>query len=345
MSDEQQPFDDKRAAWQDPAPRKTTSGKEAGENGAWERDVLSRLALAAVTEQRRARRWGIFFKILIFLYLFMVLWLMQGNRGESGFADGDHTALVELNGVIDDSGDASADNIVSSLRDAFDSKGTRGVILRINSPGGSPVQAGYINDEIRRLRKEHPQIRLYAVVTDICASGGYYVAAAADKIYADKASIVGSIGVRMSGLNTFGFVDAMKKLGIERRMLAAGNDKAMLDPFSPLKEDEVKHVTKLLETIRQQFINVVKQGRGNRLKGDDNTLFNGLFWTGEQAMDLGLVDGLANASYVAREVIGAKKIVDYTHRPSPLERITDRLGVEMAKGFAGVLGLGDSRLR
>jgi protease-4 len=345
MSDNQQPPSDERNAWEGGAPSKeSTPQKSAGE--AWERDVLSRLAFAAVNEQKRTRRWGIFFKILTFTYLFMLFWIVQGNRGEPGvLTEGDHTALVELKGVIADDSNANADSVVSALRDAFKSKGTRGVILQINSPGGSPVQAGTINDEIHRLRKQYPQIPLYAVVTDICASGGYYVAVASDKIYADKASIVGSIGVIMSGLSTFGFVDTMKKLGIERRMMAAGEDKAMLDPFSPLKKDEVKHIKTLLETIHQQFIKVVKEGRGNRLKGDDHTLFNGLYWTGQQALDLGLIDGLGNTSYVAREVIGAEKIVDYTNRPSPLERITDRLGVVMAKSVASVLGITETELR
>ena len=352
MSDNQPPSGDDRAAWEGSERTKTTAshtGKEdmaKGGEESWERDVLARLAFSAINEQKRARRWSIFFKILIFGYLFLVFWTIQGNRGERSLVDsGDHTALVELKGIIADDADANADDVVGALRDAFKSKDTRGVILRINSPGGSPVQAGYINDEIRRLRQKYPKIPLYAVVTDICASGGYYVAVAADKIYADKASIVGSIGVRMSGLTTFGFVDAMKKLGIERRMLAAGDDKAMLDPFSPLKEEEVKHVTTLLETIHQQFIRVVKEGRGDRLKGDDNTLFNGFYWTGAQALDLGLVDGLENSSYVAREVIGAEKIVDYTHRPSPLERLTNRFGVVMAKAFAAILGVTETGLR
>ena len=352
MSDNQQPPGDDRAAWESSEPSKPNAispGKgdkpKAGEES-WERDVLSRLAFAAINEQRRSRRWSIFFKFLIFAYLFLVFWSIQSNRGEHALMEsGEHTALVELKGVIADDADANADDIVSALRDAFKNKNTRGVILRINSPGGSPVQAGYINDEIHRLRKKYPKIPLYAVVTDICASGGYYVAVAADKIYADKASIVGSIGVRMSGLTTFGFVDAMKKLGVERRMLAAGDDKAMLDPFSPLKPEEVKHVTTLLENIHQQFIHVVKEGRGDRLKGDDKTLFNGFYWTGEQAVDLGLVDGLANSSYVARELIGAEKIVDYTHRPSPLERFTNRFGVVMAKTFAGILGMSETGLR
>jgi protease IV len=344
MSDNLHPPGDERKAWEGVASAKEGSPRDAaGET--WERDVLARLAFAAVNEQKRARRWGIFFKLLFFIYLIAAFWMIQGDHGESNLVGGDHTALVELKGVIDDTAEANADDIVTALRDAFKDKGTRGVIMRINSPGGSPVQAGYINDEIYRLRKEYPQKPLYAVVTDICASGGYYVASAADKIFVDKASIVGSIGVRMGGLTTFGFVDAMKKLGIERRMLAAGDDKAMLDPFSPLKNDEVKHVTKLLEDIRQQFIAVVKKGRGTRLKGDDHILFNGLYWTGEQAIGLGLADGFGTSSSVARDLIGAEKIVDYTHRPSPLERITARLGVVMAKGFADVLGINETGLR
>lgn len=346
---EPRPPHEERSAWEGPeaaAPKtqKSQPGGKGDEN--WERDMISRVAFASLTEQRRARRWNIFFKLLIFTYLFMVFWLYQGSKfGETSLVDGDHTALVEIQGVIADNADANADDVVTSLRNAFKSVGTRGVILRINSPGGSPVQAGYINDEIRRLREEYPTIPVYAVVTDICASGGYYIAVAADKIYADKASIVGSIGVRMSGLSTFGFTEAMKKLGIERRLMAAGDDKAMLDPFSPLKEEEVTHTRALLDNIHQQFISVVKQGRGDRLKGDDQLLFNGLFWTGEQALALGLIDGLGASSHVARDVIGAEKIVDYTRHPSPFERFADRLGVVMAKGLASAMGLTETGVR
>lgn len=340
MSDsDQRPPQPERAAWEGPerAPSKPDEAR-VGKNGDnWERDTIARLASAALTEQRRARRWNIFFKILIFLYLFMIFWLYQGKQlEESALSDGQHTALIEVQGVIADDAEASADNIVSSLRSAFKNSGTRGVILRINSPGGSPVQAGYINDEIGRLRKEYPKLPVYAVVTDICASGGYYIAVAADKIYADKASIVGSIGVRMGGLSTFGFTEAMKKLGIERRLLAAGDDKAMLDPFSPLRPEEVEHSRRLLENIHQQFIQVVKQGRGNRLKGDDHMLFNGLYWTGEQSVELGLIDGLSSSSQVARDIVGAEKIVDFTRHPSPLERFADRLGVVMVKAMASM---------
>lgn len=332
-SDQRPPSD--RAAWEGPEVPPTAPRAGAKGNDNWERDAITRLASAALTEQRRARRWNIFFKVLIFLYLLAFLWLYQGSRwDEAALTDGEHTAVVEVQGVIADDAEASADNVVTSLRKAFENKGTRGVIVRINSPGGSPVQAGYINDEIRRLRGEYPNVPVYAVVTDICASGGYYIAVAADKIYADKASIVGSIGVRLGGLSSFGFTEAMRKLGVERRLLAAGDDKAMLDPFSPLKEDEVAHTRELLDTIHRQFIAVVKQGRGDRLKGDDSALFNGLYWTGEQSVELGLIDGLGSSSYVARELIGAEKMIDYTRHPSPWERFADRLGVAMVKAIA-----------
>lgn len=338
---DQRPPSDERNAWEGPEVTPPTSSKtdkaRAARGDNWERDAITQLAFAAVTEQRRARRWSIFFKLLIFLYLLMIFWIYQGKQlEESSLSSGEHTALVEVQGVIADNADASADNIITSLRSAFKDSGTRGIILRINSPGGSPVQSGYINDEIRRLREEYPNIPLYAVVTDICASGGYYIAVAADRIYADKASIVGSIGVRMGGLSTFGFTEAMKKLGIERRLLAAGDDKAMLDPFSPLKDEEVEHTRRLLNNIHQQFIQVVKQGRGDRLKGDDNMLFNGLYWTGQQSLELGLIDGLNSSSQVARDVIGAEKIVDFTRHPSPFEQFADRLGVVMVKTIASM---------
>ncbi len=289
----------------------------------WERELIERLAFAGLHEQRKARRWSIFFKALLFVYLFVVLALALRN-GISDVA-GPHTAMVDVSGVIAANEDASADNIVAALRDAFEDSNTKGVILRINSPGGSPVQAGYVYDEIKRLRKEHPDIPLLAVVTDMCASGGYYIAAAADKIYADKASVVGSIGVLMDG---FGFVDTMDKLGVERRLLTSGRNKGLLDPFSPLKEDEVEHIRTLLGQIHQQFIQAVKSGRGDRLV-DDPTLFTGLVWTGEQAKQLGLVDDLASPGYVAREVIGAENIVDFTPKADYLERFAERIGAAM----------------
>ncbi|MEO5702567.1 MAG: S49 family peptidase, partial [Gammaproteobacteria bacterium] len=266
----------------------------------WERNLINRLVFAGISEQRRARRWNIFFKSLFFLYLLilLVMYLPDDWTG-SGMAVTRHTALLDLQGVIADDSEASADNIIHGLRAAFKDKNTAGVILRINSPGGSPVQAGYINDEIRRLRTEYPSIPLYAVITDICASGGYYVAVAADKIYADKASLVGSIGVLMDG---FGFTGTMEKLGVERRLITAGENKGFLDPFSPVKEDDVQHVQGLLGDIHRQFIDTVKRGRGKRLK-ENADIYNGLVWTGEQSVKLGLIDGLGSSSYVAREII------------------------------------------
>ena len=308
----------------------------------WQREVVNRLAFAALDEQRRARRWSIFFKVVLLAYLFLIFFaLYLPKQGGKPLTVGKHTALVEVKGVIAADAEASADNIVSGLRAAFDDENTVGVILRINSPGGSPVQAGYVYDEIRRLREKHPDIKLYAVVADMCASGGYYIAAAADEIYADKASIVGSIGVLMNG---FGFVEAMKKLGVERRLYTAGEHKGMLDPFSPEKPDEVAHVKAMLAAIHRQFIDAVKTGRGERL-ADDPTIFSGLFWTGEEARKLGLVDGLGSASYVAREIIGEEKIVDYTPRPDYLERFAERFGMAMAETLARITGAEGARLR
>lgn len=302
--------------------------KKAGPE--WERDVLRKLALSAVDEQRRARRWSIFFKALTFVYLFTLLYLFLPSV-EHGLAAGKkHTALVEVSGEIAADSEANADSIITGLRDAFENVNTAGVIIRINSPGGSPVQAGYINDEIKRLRSLYPNIPVYAVITDICASGGYYIAAAADKIYADKASLVGSIGVIMDG---FGFVDTLKKLGVERRLLTAGDHKGFLDPFSPEKPEEVAHVKSLLDNIHQQFITTVKKGRGDRLKEDKN-LFSGYIWTGEQSMQLGLVDALGSSSYVAREIIGVEDIVDFSQRPPLFQRFAERIGLAMAKAMS-----------
>lgn len=300
---------------------------------AWERSLVQRLVFAAYNEQRRARRWGIFFKSLAFIYLFALLLIYLPK--ETGITVGKHTALVDVQGVIADNAEANADTINAGLRAAFKDKNTAGVILRINSPGGSPVQAGYVNDEIRRLRAKYPNIPLYAVITDICASGGYYVAAAADKIYADKASLVGSIGVLSDG---FGFVGTMEKLGVERRLLTAGEHKGFLDPFSPVNEDEVKHMKNLLGDVHKQFIETVKKGRGDRLK-EGADLYNGFIWTGEQGVNLGLVDGLGSSSSVAREIIKAENIVDFTVRGRYLDRLIDRLGVSTMQSLSSVLGL------
>lgn len=307
----------------------------------WQRDLLNRLAFASLAEQRRARRWNMAFRFGLLAYLVVLLLVyLPGDWFESE-EDEPHTALVDVRGVIADGSDASADRIVSGLQAAFENDQTRGVILRINSPGGSPVQAAYINNEMTRLKGEFPDIPLYAVIADIGASGGYYIAAAADKIYANESSIVGSIGVLMNG---FGFVDAMKKVGVERRLMTAGNQKGFLDPFSPVKPAEVEHVKTMLGEIHQQFIDAVRDGRGDRLSSNEE-VFSGLMWTGEKSVELGLVDELGSSSYVAREVIGAENIVDFTPGRSYLELLAKRFGSAAADSLITELGLSGSRLR
>ncbi len=293
----------------------------------WEREAIVNLAQYGLKEQRRARRWGIFFKLLGFAYVTIFLVSLLAPQFSNFSTKTQHTALVELAGLIADGEEASADNVVSGLRAAFKNNHSAAVILRINSPGGSPVQASYINHEITRLREMYPDKPIYAVVTDICASGGVFAAVATDKIYADKASIVGSIGVRMDG---FGFVEAMEKLGVERRLMTAGEHKGLLDPFQPENVFEKEHVQSLLDGIHQQFIDVVVDGRGDKLAKDKN-MFSGLFWTGEQALELGLVDGFGSASYVAREVVGVEEIQDYTFREDVFQRFAKRLGTAMVK--------------
>ncbi|MCB1859999.1 MAG: S49 family peptidase, partial [Gammaproteobacteria bacterium] len=294
-------------------------------------------ALSSLKEQRRAWRWGIFFKLLGFSYLIglAVIWMPDRMTGTALQAAKEHTAVIDVSGVIADDTKASADNIISSLRDAFEDERTKGVILRINSPGGSPVQAGAISDEIKRLKARDPEMPVYAVVTDMCASGGYYIAASTDKIYVDKASIVGSIGVLMNG---FGFVEGMKKLGVERRLLTAGEHKAILDPFSPLSEYDQQHMEGLLKTIHKQFIDSVKEGRGERLT-DDETIFSGLFWTGEESIALGLADGLGSSSYVARELIKAEELVEFKSEEDFWERFAKRVGAGAASVLVGNWGI------
>src|SRR5215813_3231471 len=292
----------------------------------WDRQLIENLATAALKEQRRARRWGIFFKFLFFAYLTMIIVLLVDWRGPDSLGAGKHTALVDVVGVIDARGDSSADRVTEALQNAFKNKNTAGVILRINSPGGSPVQAGIIYDEIRRLRGVYPNIPMYAVVEDICASGGYYIAVAADKIYVDKASIVGSIGVLMDG---FGFTGTMDKLGVERRVLTAGENKAFLDPFSPVVESQQKFAKEMLGQVHQQFITVVRQGRGKRLK-ETPDMFSGLMWIGQKSVELGLADALGSVDYVAREVIKAEDIVDFTKKQDITERFAKRFGAAMA---------------
>ena len=317
--------------------------EDKGEDKSWK--LLEKAVLAGVQEQRRARRWGIFFKLLTFAYLFGALALFAPWKGERGVtsAGGSHTALIEVRGMIADEENASADNIVGSLRAAFKDAGTRGIVLRINSPGGSPVQSGYIYDEIRRLRDEYPQTRVYAVITDLGASGAYYIASAADAIYADKASLVGSIGVTAAG---FGFVGTMEKLGVDRRLYTSGEHKAFLDPFSPPRADEAEFWKSVLQTTHRQFIDSVRKGRGERLKDAQHPeLFSGLVWSGEQALELGLVDGLASSSQVAREVIGEERIVDFTRKDTPLDRFAKKLGAGVAAHLSPWLGLQGPSLR
>ena len=316
------------------------SDEAQGEN--WERKALEKLASSALQEQRRARRWGILFKTLGFIYLFALLFLALGWIGKrEPSLPGKHTALVELDGVIAADSEASAEKMTSGLQEAFKDKRTQGVILRINSPGGSPVQAGYINDEIRRLRAKYPNIPLYAVVEDICASGGYYVAVAADKIFVDKASLVGSIGVLMDG---FGFTGTLDKVGAERRLFVAGKNKGFLDPFSPLIPAQKEYAEKMLSEIHGQFIDVVKQGRGKRLK-DNPDLFTGLVWTGQRSIELGLADALGNVDYVAREIIKADQIVDFTPRETLIERFAKRLGAGASESLLRYLGTAATSLR
>jgi protease-4 len=300
-----------------------TDGEEKPVNPKWERQLIEGLAFSALREQRRARIWGIFFKSLTFIYLFILLLAFSDLFEGKGVGISDkHTALIDVNGMIMPDGINNADNINASLRSAFKDSGTQGVILRINSPGGSPVQAGYINDEIRRLRANYPEIPLYAVIGDICASGGYYIASAADKIFVDKASLVGSIGVLM---DSFGFTGTMEKLGIERRLFTAGEHKGFLDPFSPLDAKQREHLTGLLNEIHEQFIRIVQQGRGDRLK-DTPEIFSGVIWTGKQSIELGLADAMGSAEYVAREVIKAESIVNFSVRESLFDRFTKRVG-------------------
>ncbi|MEI8163168.1 MAG: S49 family peptidase [Betaproteobacteria bacterium] len=300
----------------------------------WERKVLEKLALEAVAEQRRGRRWGIFFKLLGFGYLAVVLGLVVDWGQTEKLAEGaKFTALVNLNGVIKAKGDANAEHIISGLQAAFEDKHTAGVILRINSPGGSPVQSGIINDEMRRLRAAHPEIPLHVVVEDVCASGGYYVAAAADKIFVDKASIVGSIGVLMDG---FGFTGTMEKLGVERRLLTAGESKGFLDPFSPQNEHHKDHAKQMLGEIHQQFIDVVRKGRGKRLK-ETPEMFSGLMWSGAKSIELGLTDGYGTVDSVAREVFKASDVRDFSVKQNFAEKFAKQFGADMAESMANVL--------
>ncbi|MBW8078645.1 MAG: S49 family peptidase [Gallionella sp.] len=309
----------------------------------WERGVLEKLAMSALQEQRRARHWNIFFRTLTFGFLFLVLFISMGwlDKKETALTTGKHTALIDMQGVIASDSAASADNLIPSLQEAFKDSGTQAVILRINSPGGSPVQAGQINDEIRRLRAKYPDIPLYAVVDDICASGGYYVAVAADKIFVDKASLIGSIGVRMDG---FGFTGIMEKVGVERRLVTAGSNKGFLDPFSPVSTAQQEYAKQMLAEIHQQFINVVKQGRGKRLKETPDT-FSGLVWNGQKGVELGLADGYGSVESVARDVVKNENVVDFTVKEGFADRLAKRFGAGVASAFPGFSTMSGVSLR
>ncbi len=304
------------------------SGKVEAGNGGWEREALERIAMAAINEQRAARRWKIFFRFAFLAVLVLIAWTVLDFSGARVEGGGRHTALVSLDGEISSDTPANAEDINSALDSAFDDDGTAGVILHIDSPGGSPVQAGIINDEIHRLRAKYPAIPLYVVVGDMCASGGYYVAAAADKIYVNKASIVGSIGVLMDG---FGFTGLMDKLGVERRLRTSGENKGFYDPFSPDTPKMDAHAQEMLDQIHQQFIDAVKAGRGQRLK-DSPDIFSGLFWTGQKSVELGLADAYGDTDYVAREVIKAPDVVDYTVKQSISDRVAKKFGASVGSG-------------
>ena len=305
------------------------------EKDGWERETIEKLAFAAVIEQRRARRWGIFFKMLIFVYLLVFFGVtmypqIKENLGVGSDGKG-HTAVIDVVGVISEDKDANAAVIIDGLRDAVKDKNTKGIILHINSPGGSPVQSDYVYNEIRQIKQEHPDLPIISVVSDICASGGYYIASAADKIFVNRASIIGSIGVIMNG---FGFVDVLKKLGVERRLLTAGSHKALMDPFSPTNEEETLHMQRLLDQVHDQFIEAVRAGRGDRLKENEN-MFSGLVWTGKEGVELGLADDFGNDKFVAKTVIGAEKLVNFT----PHERLIDRLAGKLGASFGEALGI------
>ena len=294
--------------------------------------ALERAVRDLISERRSERNWRIFFRLAWLALVIVVVWLLFQRAGPVSVPSVPHTALVEVQGEIAADTPASAERLVSALTEAFEDKSAQAIVLRINSPGGSPVQAGIVYDEVRRLKALHDK-KVYAVVEEAAASGAYYIAVAADEIYADKASLVGSIGVLMDG---FGFVGTMEKLGVERRLLTAGDNKGMLDPFSPADPAQTVLAKAMLEQIHQQFIAVVREGRGDRLKETPQT-FSGLFWNGEEAVKLGLVDKLGNLDYVAREVVGAAEIIDYTPQDNLAERFAKRFGAAIGEGAVRAL--------
>ena len=294
---------------------------------------VEKLARELMRERRSERRWRVFFRLSWLALVLAVLWLVVFDRNRHSSPSGPHTALVELRGEISSDSEASAEQMISGLRSAFEDKGAKAVVLRINSPGGSPVQSGLINDEIRRLKALH-QKKVYAVVEEVCASGAYYVAVAADEIYVDKASIVGSIGVLMDG---FGFTGLMDKLGVERRLITAGENKGMLDPFSAQNPKQRAFAQAMIDQVHQQFIQVVRDGRGARLKESPDT-FSGLFWNGEEAVKMGLADKFGSLDYVAREVVKAEEVIDYTPRENVAEKLAKRFGASIGEGAVRAAG-------
>lgn len=305
-------------------------------NSNWERETLEKLMFATLKEQRAARRWHIFFRLLMIGIAVVGLWIFfdLSFPGDDAEALGRHTALIEIEGNIEEEGSGAADNVVPSLNKAFSDSGSVAVVLRINSPGGSPVQAGIIVDEIKRLRRGYPTKQLYVVVDEMCASGGYYIAAAADRIFVNKASIVGSVGVLMDG---FGFTGTMEKLGVERRLMTAGENKGFLDPFSPQSEKHKAHAQAMLNEIHQQFIAVVRSGRGKRLKETPET-FSGLYWSGAKAVEMGLADGFGTVDSVARDIVKVEDIVDYTAHEGLPERVLKKFGAAVGEGAIKAMG-------
>ena len=323
--------------WSHAAPAAPAAGSSSSASGAsasagWERDVLEKLVFATIKEQRASRRWRFIGRLLWSFVILTALWLIFFKDTTAKTSSTPHTAVVEIKGEIASGADASAEFVVAAMRSAFEDSGSRAVVLLINSPGGSPVQAGIINDEMQRLKAKYDK-PLYAVVEESCASAAYYIASAADEIFVDKASIVGSIGVLMDG---FGFTGVMDKLGVERRLLTAGENKGFLDPFSPMSEKQHEFAQQMLDQIHQQFIKVVKTGRGDKLKETPET-FSGLFWTGQQAVEMGLADKLGSLDYVAREVVKAEDVVDYTRRDNVAERLAKRFGAAVGAGSVQAL--------
>jgi protease IV len=315
--------------YRDPEPQHVSraDGERTPAEPGWQQDTFEKLMFATLREQRTARRWRTFTRLAWLVFFIFLVWALMSRGSPSTDKSQPHTAVIEIKGEIASGADTSAESVVAAMRSAFEDSGAQAVVLLINSPGGSPVQAGIIYDEIRRLKAKHKKA-IYAVVEESCASAAYYIASATDKIFVDKASIVGSIGVLMDG---FGFTGLMDKLGIERRLMTAGENKGFLDPFSPQTEKQRAFAQSMLDQVHQQFINAVKTGRGKRLK-ETPALFSGLFWTGQQAIDLGLADQLGNIDFVAREVVKAEDLVDYTRRDNVAERLAKKFGAAIGEG-------------